>query len=219
MITVIGGHKGGAGKTTLATNLTVLRSASGYKVLLVDADEQRSSSDWAEQRESFGIETSWSTIQLAGKSIFSQIQRLGADFDDVIIDVGGRDTTSQRSALTVADLFVVPFKPRSLDIWTIGAVKAMINEVKAVNPGLKCIAIINQADSRGQDNEDAIQALKECEEMTCLSFTIGHRKAFANAAALGLGVTELKTGQDKKAVEEISMFYDWIYSTCEVTTK
>ena len=57
------------------------------------------------------------------------------------------------------------------------------------------------------------------EEMTCLSFTIGHRKAFANAAALGLGVTELKTGQDKKAVEEISMFYDWIYSTCEVTTK
>ena len=65
MILVVGGIKGGSGKTTLATNLAVLRSLYGYKVLLVDADEQKSVSDWMEQRESAKIETKWTSIQLS----------------------------------------------------------------------------------------------------------------------------------------------------------
>ena len=128
MIVVIGGIKGGSGKTTIATNLTVLRSASGKKVLLVDADEQKSASSWSQQRELENLQTSWVTIQLAGSAIRSQIQKMVNDYDDIIIDVGGRDTTSQRSALTIADSFIVPFQPRSLDIWTLGSVKNLISE-------------------------------------------------------------------------------------------
>ena len=56
MITVIGGIKGGSGKTTLATNLSVMRSAH-TKVLLVDADEQKSASDWSQQRDHIMIPT------------------------------------------------------------------------------------------------------------------------------------------------------------------
>lgn len=215
MIIVIGGIKGGSGKTTLATNLAVLRSQEGRKVLLVDADEQRSTSDWAEQRESDGVETGWSTIQLSGKTINAQLQKLGADYDEVIVDVGGRDTTSQRSALSIADLFLVPFKPRSLDIWTVGPLKKMISEIKAVNAQLMCIAVINQADSRGSDNYDATEVLKECPDLVCSPISIGHRKAFANAAADGLGVIELKT-QDKKANEEIRKLYEYVFNTCFV---
>lgn len=215
MIVVVGGIKGGSGKTTLATNLTVLRAVEGNKVLLVDADEQRSASDWAEQREGLGIYTTWSTIQLSGKSIYSQLEKMGADYDEIIIDVGGRDTSSQRSALTIADVFLIPFKPRSLDIWTLGLVKTLISEIKAVNPGLICLAVINQADSRGIDNEEAVEVLKDCEDLTCLPMSIGHRKAFANAAAEGLGVIELDK-QDKKANEEIRELDEYIYVKCFV---
>lgn len=212
MIVVVGGIKGGSGKTTLATNLAVLQAREGKKVLLVDADEQRSTSEWAQQREALGIETNWSTIQLSGKAVNSQIQRMGADYDDIIIDVGGRDTTSQRSALTIADIFLTPFKPRSLDIWTIGPVKTMISEIKAVNPGLVCIAVINQADARGEDNSDAIEVLKECPDLICHPNSIGHRKAFGNAAADGLGVIEIKN-QDKKANQEIRTLHNYIFFT------
>ena len=210
MILVVGGIKGGSGKTTLATNLTVLRSATGKKVLLVDADEQRSSSDWAEQREGLGIQTKWSTIQLAGRSVYSQLQRMVGDYDDIIVDVGGRDTTSQRSALSIADKFLVPFKPRSLDIWTIGGVKNMISEIKAANPKLECFAVINQADSKGSDNDDAQSVLSECPDLCCMNISIGQRKAFSNAAADGLGVSELKNS-DKKALFEIMSLYENIY--------
>jgi chromosome partitioning protein len=216
MIVVVGGIKGGSGKTTLATNLAVLRSMEGSKVLLVDADEQLSASDWAQQRDELGVETSWSTIQLAGKSIHAQLSRMGADYDDVIIDVGGRDTTSQRSALAIADMFLIPFKPRSLDIWTIGPVKKMISEIKAINPALVCLAVINQADARGADNEDASEVLRECPDIECLPMSIGHRKAFGNAAAEGLGVVELEK-QDKKANEEIRRLYEHLFVKCFIS--
>jgi chromosome partitioning protein len=209
MILVCGGIKGGSGKTTLAINLTVMRAATGKKVLLVDADEQKSSSDWVEQREAMGIKTAWTTVQLSGKAIHSQLVRFKEDYDDIIVDVGGRDTTSQRSALTVADVFLIPFKPRSLDIWTIGSVKNMVSEIVSVNPNLKCLSVINQGDSRGTDNDDSIKILKECPEITCLKCTIGHRKSFSNAAAQGFAVSELIS--DKKAAEELKKLYASIY--------
>ena len=215
MIVVVGGIKGGSGKTTLATNLTVMRSLEGKKVLLVDADEQRSASDWAQQREDEGVETSWATVELSGKAVNAQLKKMSADYDDVIIDVGGRDTTSQRSALVIADVFIVPFKPRSLDIWTIGPLKKMISEIKAINPNLICLAVINQGDSRGEDNDAAVEVLKECQDIQCAPVCIGQRKSFSNAAADGLGVVELKT-QDKKANHEIRSLYECIFSTCLV---
>ncbi|KKL80188.1 hypothetical protein LCGC14_2007240 [marine sediment metagenome] len=61
-IIVVGGVKGGSGKSTLSSNLAVLRSNAGKRVLLVDADEQRSISDWAEHRESLGVKTPWTTV-------------------------------------------------------------------------------------------------------------------------------------------------------------
>lgn len=212
MITVVGGIKGGGGKTTLATNLCVMRSQAGKKVLLVDADEQKTASDWSHQRESLGIETKWVTIQLSGKSIHSQLKKMIEDYDDIIIDVGGRDTTSQRSALTIADVYLIPFRPKSFDMWTLGGVKTMINEVRSINPELKAFAVINQADSRGVDNEDAIEMIKEDEDFDCVDRSLGYRKAFANAAAEGLGVVELKK-TDPKAIEEIKSLYFYVYHT------
>jgi chromosome partitioning protein len=210
MILVVGGIKGGSGKTTLATNLTVMRASVGKKVLLIDADEQRSAFDWVEQRESLGIKTSWTTVQLAGKSIYAQIQKMSNDYEDIIIDVGGRDTTSQRSALTIADIFLVPFKPRSLDIWTIDNVKHMICEITAINPKLKSYAIINQGDAKGSDNQAALDVITECAEITSLSISIGQRKSFANAVSEGMGIIELKNA-DKKAIQEMYELYQNIY--------
>lgn len=218
MIIVVGGIKGGSGKSTLATNLTVIRALEGKKVLLVDADEQRSASDWAEHRESLGITTPWTTIQLVGAGARSQLLKMAKDYDDIIVDTGGRDTTSQRSVLTIADVFLAPFQPRSLDVWTAGKVVSLVAEIKSVNPKLQAYAVINRADPQGVDNQDAAEILKESEGIVYLPTQIGQRKAFANAAAEGLGIIELKT-QDKKAVGEIKLLCSAIFSTEKATSR
>lgn len=213
MIIVVGGIKGGTGKTTIATNLAVFRASSGKKVLLVDADEQKSTSVWANQRDGLNIATNWTTIQLGGKALRSQLERLRSDYDDIIVDVGGRETTSLRAAISIADICLIPFKPRSLDIWTLSDVKALLNEMKPANPKLQAYAVINQADAKGSDNEETISILQECEEIKCIETTIGSRKSFANASSDGLGISELKNA-DKKAVQEMNDLYDFIYNKC-----
>jgi len=52
MILVVGGTKGGSGKTLLATNLAVIRALSGQDVLLIDADDQASAMLFTRQRQS-----------------------------------------------------------------------------------------------------------------------------------------------------------------------
>jgi hypothetical protein len=46
MILVAGGTKGGSGKTTIATTLAIMRTAAGRDVLLIDADDQETASDF-----------------------------------------------------------------------------------------------------------------------------------------------------------------------------
>jgi chromosome partitioning protein len=74
------------------------------------------------------------------------------------------------------------------------------------NPKLKALTFINRGDPRGQDNGEAAEALKEVEGLQFIDVVIGTRKAFGNAAALGLAVAELKT-PDPKATEEMLLLY------------
>lgn len=215
MIIVVAGIKGGTGKTTVATNLTVIYAATGKKVLLVDGDEQASASTWAAQRDALGIPTSWSTIQLSGKALRAQVERMKPDYDIIIIDVGGRETTSMRAAISVADVCLIPFKPRSLDIWTLGAMKALVSEMLPANPRLKALAFINQADPKGTDNQDAEEILKDCVEIAHVPLSIGTRKSFANAASDGLGVIEMRI-EDRKAIGEVTALHLYLeaYMKC-----
>ncbi len=213
MIITVGGIKGGSGKTTVATNLAVMRAAIGRDVLLIDADDQETATDFTvlrgERREEGA---GYTGIKLSGPAVRTETLKLKAKYQDIVIDTGGRDTTSQRAALAVSDVLLVPFVPRSFDIWTIEKVAELVEEMKAANPTLRAYTFINRADSRGSDNEDAAEVLGDSSTLVLLPATLGQRKAFGNAAAEGLAVTELRQ-LDTKAIEEISTLYGMIFDS------
>jgi len=203
MILTVGNTKGGVGKTTLAVNLAIARTADGLDVLLVDGDEQRTAMTFTELRAEQRGTPGYTAVALDGPAIRTQVRQLAPKYDDVVIDVGGRNTGSLRAALTVSDAVLVPMQPRSFDLWAIDQVVGLVGEARELNPSLRVVLVINAADPQGSDNQDAAAALEEVPGVTVLPVTIGRRKAFPNAAASGRAVTEAGRDKDAKAVAEL----------------
>ena len=195
MILVCGGIKGGVGKTTVATSMVVMRSATGRDVLLVDADDQATATDFTTIRNETLADkggAGYTSIQLHGAAVRSEVMKLVSQYDDIVIDVGGRDTAGQRAALLVADVYVVLCLPGSFDVWTLDSVGALVEEAKAFNAKLQAVCTINRADAQGSDNQAAAEIARETPGLMYIDAPLGNRKAFRTAAAQGLAVTELK---------------------------
>jgi chromosome partitioning protein len=208
MIYTVGGIKGGSGKTTIATNLAVMLFRQNRDVLFVDADDQETATDFTHWRnETLSEGAGYTAIQLANNAVRTEILKLKDKYDDIVIDTGGRDTTSQRAAMTVSDVYIAPFIPRSFDMWTLEKVVRLIDEMRLVNPQLKAYAVLNKTDARGSDNVEAKDFLNESQSITLVEANLGHRKSFANAASKGLGVIELKPADDK-AIKEFTELFD-----------
>src|SRR6266498_337012 len=178
MIICLAGTKGGSGRSTTATNFACIAAGQGMKVLMVDADDQETSADFTAARKQDHPDAPSYTC----------------------IKPGGRDTTSQRAALSVSDVLLIPFAPRSFDIWTVDKVATLIEEMRAVNPTLKALAFLNRTDPQGQgtENEEAAELLRGVQGLIFIDAPIRFRKAYAHAACQGLVVTEL-TGQYRNA--------------------
>ncbi len=215
MILVAGGGKGGSGKSTIAANLAIMRAQSRHDVLLVDADDQETAADFTVLRNAtVPGGAGYTCIKLTGPAVRTEVARLASKYDDIIIDAGGRDTVSQRAALVLAHVLLVPFVPRSFDMWTLDTVSALLQEIRTVNPTLHAYAFINRGDPSGTDNSDAGELLQEQEELTYLETPIISRKAFGKAAAQGRAVTELRPADDK-AIREIQALHDAIFADRE----
>jgi chromosome partitioning protein len=211
VIITVGGSKGGTGKSTIACHLAVIRAGSGKKVLLVDADEQQSAKLFSTQRKLHQSHyPQYHADTHLDDAVRLEVSQRREDYDDIVIDSGGRDSRSQRAALAIADMVLVPFKPRSLDLWTIEDVLKVLDLMRSVNPGLRAVSLLSQADPQGSDNTDSQEMLAEVKEIEFSGITIVNRKAFGKAMAQGLAVSELRP-VDKKAVEEMSALYNFIF--------
>jgi chromosome partitioning protein len=208
MITVIGGTKGGTGKSTIATNFAVMHAIAGADILLVDADEQGTSTAFTNMRNQSRPESdpAYTCVALTGRAVSTEVRRLAPKYQEVIIDLGGSNLASQRGALAVCDRYVVPFAPRSFDIWALDRVAELVEEGRAVNPDLQACAFLNRADAGGGDNAAAADIIKDQVALEFIPISVGNRKSFARAATSGLSVVELRPSDPKARAEIESLF-------------
>ena len=118
MIVSVVNTKGGVGKSTLGFNLAVARALAGKDVWLINGDKQRTALQAVAQRISSGRQP---VIQAAhyshGAMLRAQVEAQSKKFDDVVIESGGRDNTSMRASIMVADKVIIPLIPRNPELW------------------------------------------------------------------------------------------------------
>lgn len=214
MILVVGGIKGGVGKSTLAANLAVLMAFSGGDVVLVDTDTQQTTMTWAAARATNPrAHHDVTTIAATGEYINRELQRLAQRYSTVIVDAGARDSRTQRSALSVAQTVLLPFPPRGPDLWTLDSVVETLGEMRAVNPSLRAVAFVNKGDPAGTDNDEAEAAFAEhAGALERIPVRIGTRKSIAVAHLAGLAAFEAAR-PDHKAMDELWSLYRYCFST------
>lgn len=210
-IITVGSTKGGVGKTTLALNIAIARALAGHDVWLIDADRQATAltamaiRDQADKQPAIAI-----AHYTDGGQLRSQLLHQRGKFEDIIIDAGGRDSTALRMALALSDLVLVPFQPRSLDVWAVSDIAALIEETRVMRGGLEALAVLNMADISGSDNEDAAATLVDYPALKYLNTPIRRRKSIANAAGSGMSVLELMP-RDEKAIAELNALMQAIF--------
>lgn len=210
-VIVVGSTKGGVGKTTVALNIAIARALQGRDVWLINGDRQETASTAIAIRGEAGRMPAIATAHYPdGGALRSQLQHQRKKFQDVVIDVGGRDSTALRAALTLADVVLVPFQPRSLDVWAVADIAALIDEARAMRDGLEAYGFLNMADIAGSDNKEAAEALVDYPGIKYLDTPIRRRKSIANAAGSGMSVLEYQP-KDEKAIAELNALISAIF--------
>lgn len=213
MIITIGNTKGGVGKTTLAVNIAIARALAGRDVWLIDGDRQGTAQTAISIRSDADLVPGISCASYPdGQTLRAQVQQQAKKFDDIIIDAGGRDSTALRAALSLSDVLLVPFQPRSFDVWALNDIAALVREVRSVRDGLRAFTVLNLADpsETSPDNLEAAAAVTDVPEFEHLATSIKRRKAFTNAAGQGMSVLEFKPA-DKKAIDELNALINALF--------
>lgn len=168
------------------------RPALGHSVLLVDADPQGSSMDWAGARE--GLEPLFSVVSCPKPTLHKTVADIGAGKDFVIIDGAPRVTDLARSCIMASRLVLIPIQPSPYDIWASQEIVKLIEEASVFKPELKAAFVINRRIPKTAIGRDVEGALSEF-NLPVLKTSIGQRVIFAESAGQGLSVLE----QDDKS--------------------
>jgi len=211
MIVLIGGEKGGTGKTTITVNLACQAARENADLVVVDTDLQRSASLFFIARDESGIEPHIPCIEKRGKTLGKELRNLSGKYDLVLVDAGGRDSMELRYSLAVADEVYIPIQPAQADLWTLEKMQNLVEEAQAFNEDLAAFVLLNRCSNnpRNLDAQEAREFLNDYPAFSPLRTETKERVVYQRIFRSGQSVQE--HAKDNSAIEEMQNLYKEIF--------
>jgi chromosome partitioning protein len=187
--------KGGAGRSTLATNLAGMMAAH-KRVALIDCDiPQASAASWASIRQgNITTTTAADHVQL-----IAEIERLKGKHDLIVIDAPPRIAEITKVILMLSELSLIPLGASAVEIWATTDLLKTIEAARTIKPEIDTRIVWNRFRASTKSARELSQAANDVLGIKELKSKLGYRVAYSEAMARGMTVLEWtdKTARDE----------------------
>lgn len=196
--------KGGAGRSTVATNLAAVLSRDA-DTALIDADmPQATSMSWYALRCAENPDETLSLATAGGhKELVSQVQRMAQSKDYIIIDAPPRIAEVTRAILMLADLIIIPLGASAAEIWATTDLLATIEAAKKKRPQLDYRILWTRFRGYTKSAVELSAAVHDEIDAKELSSRLGFRVAYADALSRGLSADEWRDASARAEVDSL----------------
>jgi chromosome partitioning protein len=203
-------QKGGAGKTTLAIHLATAASAAGLVSLVLDTDPQATACTW----HSWRGDADPDVIDCASHTLLpkklAQAEELGADL--AVIDTPPHADIMAREACRMADLLLIPCRPRAFDL---DAVRTTVELAKA--SAKPSFVIFMAGPPRAPLIYQEAGQLVEQFGIKVAPVMLPERAAFHHS--VGAGKTAQEIEPEGKAAEDVAALWNWVCKLVNMQTR
>jgi chromosome partitioning protein len=202
---LVASSKGGAGKTTLATNLAAYYALDGKRTVLVDADRQHSATRWGEKRA--GLPSAVLPVDGSRKGWEKSVPN---DTQVMVVDAAAGDMAEDLEAfLDRADAVIVPVNPSMIDLEaTVGFLNSLAKHSRVRKGKLPVALVGNRLKPWTSASQQAMEQLKAWPYP--LVAQLRDTQAYVLMVALGKSVFDYRSEQIRGHQEDWAPLLKWL---------
>lgn len=208
-VVAIVSQKGGSGKTTMALHLASCAAYAKKQSIVIDTDPQATAAAWGDWRGDFLPQIITSPPARLGMTI-RKAEREGMEF--VVIDTPPHADAAMREAIKVADLVLIPTRPRAFDLHALEAVVDLLAIAKT-----PAFVVFNAVPARATKLLAEARKSAEGYALEVCPVTFGDRADFHRSSAKGEVASEIDG--EGKAAGEVSALWKWVKKQVKVQPK